>query len=127
LSTARRCINPPGPTYPGFSQAVRTGPWITVSGQLGARDGRIVSDDAEAQARQCFVNLETVLQAAGASLSDVVKLTCFMTDTAAYAGYAQVKKELFRENPPAGTGVIVAGLLDPAARMEVEAIAYCEA
>lgn len=106
-------------------QATRAGDWVTVSGQLAFKDGKLVgAGDAQAQAAQCFGNLSTALSLAGATLADVVKLTCYLTDINAYAGYAAVKSNLFASNPPAGTAVIVAGLLVPGALLEVEALAY---
>jgi enamine deaminase RidA (YjgF/YER057c/UK114 family) len=123
----RKVVNLPGPAYPGFSRGVKVGRWIHLSGQLGVRDGRIVGHDPGDQAWQCFANIRTVLEQAGASLTDVVKLTCFAVDRSAYSAYAAVKAELFATDAPGGTTVIVAGLLDPRARMEVEAVAYCAA
>jgi 2-iminobutanoate/2-iminopropanoate deaminase len=117
----------PGPAIPAFSQGVRAGPWLVVSGQVPTLDGKLVGPDPLAQARQCFANIEAVLAAAGYGFADVVKLTCFLTDEAAYAGYAQAKREAVGLAAPCGTGVIVSGLLVPGALMEVEAIAYREA
>jgi enamine deaminase RidA (YjgF/YER057c/UK114 family) len=106
-------------------QATRAGDWVTVSGQLAFKDGKLVgTGDAHAQALQCFSNLATALALAGATLADVVKLTCYLTDISAYAGYAAIKSTLFMSNPPTGTAVIVAGLLVPEALIEVEALAY---
>lgn len=101
------------------------GPWITVSGQLALVDGVLVGKgDPVRQVRQCFANISAALALAGAHLSDVVKLTCFLTDLAVYPRYAEVKASLFRDQPPAGTAVLVAGLLVPGALLEVEAVAY---
>jgi len=117
-------VNPPGPTFPAFSQAVQAGSWLVLSGQIGLKDGKLVSEDPLAQAEQCFDNLEEVLAAAGASFADVVKLTCFLTDASAYSAYAQVKRERLGESAPAGTALIISELLIPKAVMEVEAIAW---
>lgn len=117
-------VNPQGPVFPAFSQAVQAGPWLVVSGQVPTRDGVLVSADPLAQARQCFANIAAVLGEAGATFADVVKLTCFLTDPAAYPAYAEAKREAVGSAAPAGTGVIVAGLLVPGAVMEVEALAF---
>jgi enamine deaminase RidA (YjgF/YER057c/UK114 family) len=115
----------PGVSYPGMRQATRAGDWVTVSGQLAFKEGKLVgAGDAHAQALQCFSNLSTALALAGATLADVVKLTCYLTDLQAYAGYAAIKSTLFASNPPTGTAVIVAALLVPGALIEVEALAY---
>jgi enamine deaminase RidA (YjgF/YER057c/UK114 family) len=118
-------FNFPSESGRSFSQATRVGPWILVSGQVSTVDGRLVgAGDAEAQARQCFANMKTLLEAAGASLADVAKLTCYVVDPAVFPAYAKVKAELFPDNPPAGTTVVVAGLIGPGNLLEVEAMAY---
>lgn len=111
-------------TFPGMAQAVRAGDTIMLSGQVAFDDsGSLVGEgDAVAQAEQCFVNIERLLEQAGASLSDVVKLTCYLADVSAYAGYATAKLRRFPDVGPAGTAV-VAQLLDERLLMEVEAIA----
>jgi enamine deaminase RidA (YjgF/YER057c/UK114 family) len=117
-------FNPPGLVFEGMSQAVLHDGLIHVSGQVALRDGAPVgAGDPEAQARQCFANLEAVLREAGAGLSGVILLRCYLTDAEFYSAYAKVKNELFRAHPPAGTAVIVKALLLPALLMEVEAIA----
>ncbi len=118
-------FDPPGMKFAGMSQAVRCGGWITVSGQVALKDGKVVAaGDAAAQARQCFANIEAALAAAGATLADVVSLRCFLTAKSAYAGYGKVKNALFTGNPPASTAVIVSELLLPDLLMEVEATAW---
>jgi len=121
----RACFDFPGVERPGFSEVVRAGPWVMVSGQVPMFEGRLVgADDPEAQVRQCFANMRAALEMAGAELSDVVKLTCFLVDQRAFAAYAAVKRELFPSNPPAGTVVIVTGLIAQGALLEVEATAF---
>jgi enamine deaminase RidA (YjgF/YER057c/UK114 family) len=121
----RSCFNPPGPGIVGLSQVVTVGSWITVSGQLAFLDGMLVGKgDPAAQVRQCFANISAALALADARLSDVVKLTCYLTDVAVYPAYSEVKASLFRDEPPAGTAVVVAGLLVPGALLEVEAVAF---
>lgn len=118
-------FDPPGMKFAGMSQAVRCSAWITVSGQVALKDGRVVGvGDAAAQARQCFANIEAALAAAGATLTDVVSLRCFLTAKSAYAGYGEVKNALFADNPPASTAVIISELLLPDLLMEVEATAW---
>jgi 2-iminobutanoate/2-iminopropanoate deaminase len=96
---------------------VRCGEWVTVSGQV------VGAGDAAAQARQCFANIEAALAEAGASLSDIVTLRCYLTDKSAY-GYADIKSVLFKDKSPASTTVIISALLIPALLMEVEAVAW---
>ena len=124
MSAAER-FDPPGMRFPGMSQAVRCGEWITVSGQVALKDGQVVgSGDATAQARQCFANIEAALAEAGASLKDVVSLRCYLVDKSAYEGYADIKSMLFKDKSPASTTVIISALLIPALLMEVEAVAW---
>jgi enamine deaminase RidA (YjgF/YER057c/UK114 family) len=118
-------FNKPNHRLPGFSEVVAAGPWILVSGQIAFAEGQLVGvGEPETQARQCFHNLADALALAGARLADIVKLTCFMTDAAAYPAYAAVKAELFPDRAPTGTAVVVAGLLVPGALFEVEALAF---
>ena len=122
----KRSIQPSeGRPVPAFSQAVLVGNTLYVSGQIAVDgNGELVGrHDAAAQAEQCFANLEAVLAAAGMSMSDVVKLTCFMVDAGDYPAYAEAKRRHCSDNAPAGTGVIVTALLVPDARFEVEAVA----
>ncbi len=117
--------NPPGMAFPGMSQAIRCGDWVTVSGQVALRDGQVAGvGDAAEQARQCFANIEASLASAGAALGEVTNLRCYLTAKSAYAGYAAVKNALFADTPPCSTAVIVTELLLPDLLMEVEATAY---
>jgi enamine deaminase RidA (YjgF/YER057c/UK114 family) len=108
-----------------ISQAVRAGNLVTVSGQvaLGA-DGQVIGEgDSDAQAEQAFDNLEAVLSAAGASLSDIISLTCYLVGTEHYPAYARVRAQRLGAHRPAGTAVIVASLLDARFLIEVQALA----
>ena len=108
-----------------FSQAVRVGNVIHVAGQVAVDENREVvgEGDSEAQARQCFANLARVLAEAGASLDDVVRVTVFLVGSEHYAGYAAAKRDHLATALPAGTAVVVAGLMDPRFLLEIEAVA----
>jgi enamine deaminase RidA (YjgF/YER057c/UK114 family) len=108
-----------------FSQAVRVGDVIHVAGQVAVNADREVVGvgDSEAQARQCFANLERVLGEAGASMDDVVRVTAYLVAAEHYAGYAAAKRDSLATALPAGTAVIVAGLMDPRFLIEIEAVA----
>lgn len=117
--------NPAGMAYAGMSQATRAGGWIHVSGQVALHGGKVIGvGDAQRQAEQCFANIAAVLQEAGASLHDIVKLTCYLTDKAAYAGYAAARNDVLGAVAPASTVVVVKELLIPDLLMEVEAVAW---
>jgi enamine deaminase RidA (YjgF/YER057c/UK114 family) len=123
----KEAIEPdPARILPGMSQAVRVGDTVYLSGQVAfGADGQVVGiGDARAQAVQCFANIRSVLKTAGAELSDVVKLTCFLVDGDDFGAYAEVKKSLFTGGvAPASTTIIIKGLLIPGLVMEIEAIA----
>lgn len=121
----KRGVNAPHLVFAGMSQAHRAGDVIDIAGQVALRDdGTVVSaDDVEGQAEQCFTNMASVLHAAGASLSDVTQLTCYLTDAGNFAGYSSVKNRIFATDPPACTTVIVSALLNPDFLMEVAATA----
>ena len=125
MSNGIERFDPPGARFAGMSQAVRCGDWILVSGQVALHQGKVVGiGDATAQARQCFANIASALAEAGATMEDVVSLRCFLTDKAAYGGYAEVKNLLLADHPPASTTVIIDALLLPDLLMEIEAVAW---
>jgi enamine deaminase RidA (YjgF/YER057c/UK114 family) len=115
----------------GFSAAVVVplGPksLVFISGEVG-RDasGGIVAGGFEAEARQCFANIEHALERAGATFKDVVRITAYVKDLADYAVYAKVRTEVFGEEWPASASVGVADLL-LGAKLEVDAVAVVTA
>jgi len=82
---------------------------------------RLVPDDAAVQARRCFEIIAQALAEAGASLTDVVRTRMFLVHSSAADAVGAVHGELFAEIRPAATMVIVAGLLDPRWKVEIEA------
>jgi enamine deaminase RidA (YjgF/YER057c/UK114 family) len=81
-------------------------------------------DDARAQVRQVFENLTVALAAAGAGMQHIVKLTVYLTDLADLAVFRSVREEYISlDNPPASSLVQVSGLVNPAFRVEIEALA----
>lgn len=122
----KQVIDPtPGVTPSSISQAIRVGDTIFISGQVAfdARGHLVGKGDAAAQAEQCFSNIESILKMAGSSLADVVKVTAYFCDTAYFPAYRDLKEKLFPEQPPASTGIIVAGLLHPDFMIEIDATA----
>jgi enamine deaminase RidA (YjgF/YER057c/UK114 family) len=112
----------------GFSQAWRVdgaSSVIFVAGQVPvAADGQLVgAGDFEAQVRQTFENLQTVLEQSGASLENVVKLGVFMTDISRIRDYGRIRAELMPGPAPASTAVQVGALAMPEMMIEVEAYA----
>jgi enamine deaminase RidA (YjgF/YER057c/UK114 family) len=115
------------PAPNGFSQAVEfDGKLVAISGQVAYdADGRLVGPgDAEAQTRQVFANLRIALAAVGADFNHVVKFTLYLTDRADLDTVRRVRNEVIDPSAaPASTLVIVSGLVDPALRVEIDALA----
>jgi 2-iminobutanoate/2-iminopropanoate deaminase len=111
------------PSNSTFSQAARLGDLIFVSGQLGVdpTTGAPVPGGQVAEYRQALANLKTVLEAAGSSLTHVVKTTVYMTDVRELAELNRVYAEFF-PHAPAKTGVEVKGLA-LGGLIEIEAVA----
>lgn len=113
-----------------LSQGIRIGDVVVLSGQVAVDgDGNIVGkNDLKAQTKQVFENIETILTRAGASFSNVVKLTTFftvdITDKKVVKDYFDVRLQFFADHRPASTGVQVVALAFPDLLLEVEAIAY---
>jgi 2-iminobutanoate/2-iminopropanoate deaminase len=106
----------------GFSQAWRIDDGravIFASGQAAIS----AAGDFEAQTRQALENLRTVLEAAGASLQDIVKLTVFVTDIANVREYGRIKAEYIPGPQPASSAIGVSALALPELMIEIEAIA----
>ena len=123
----RQPILPPGMTAnPAFSPAVRVGELLFVSGQVAQdNDGKVVGPgDCEAQTRQVMARIQTIVEAAGSSLAEVVKITTFLTDGSNYPAFSKVRAETFPNRPPASSTVIVAALVRPEYLVEVEAVAH---
>ena len=106
-----------------YSQAVRVGNTIWVSGQipLDPATKELVKGDMEAQVRQVFENLKAIVAAAGATFDDVVKATIFLIDLSHFALVNKVMAEYFREPYPARAAVGVPAL-PRGAQVEVECI-----
>ena len=106
-----------------YSQAVRVGNTIWVSGQipLDPQTQDLVTGGIEAQIRRCFENMKAIVLAAGATLDDVVKATVFLIDLAHFGLVNKVMAEYFREPYPARAAIGVASL-PRGAQVEVECI-----
>ena len=97
---------------------------IWVSGQVGIDEAMVPADGIQAQSHLAFQSLRTILEAAGASLVDVVELMTFHTDLQAEVhAFGQVKDEYFPERYPAWTAVGISQLAMPGLRVEVRAVA----
>lgn len=108
-----------------YSQAVVAGPGKTIylSGQLGLEPdtGELVSENFEGQVRQAFENMQAVIEAAGGTLTSIVKLTLFLTDLSKFASANAIMADIIPEPYPARSTVGVASL-PKGGQFEVEAI-----
>ena len=106
-----------------YSQAVRTGNIVYVSGQipLDPKSGQLVSGDIDAEIRRVFDNLKAIATAAGGSLDHVVKLTVFLTDLTHFPRVNEIMATYFAQPYPARAAVGVAAL-PKGARVEMECI-----
>lgn len=107
-----------------YSQAIKAGNFLFVSGQLGLDpvSGEFKALDAAGQARQALANLKAVLEAAGASPADVVKTTVFLVDLSDFGPVNEVYAEMFGSASPARSCFAVKGL-PKGGLVEIEAIA----
>jgi 2-iminobutanoate/2-iminopropanoate deaminase len=112
----------PGAVGP-FSQAIRVGNLLFVSGQLpiDPATGEFNSDDAIAQADQCLKNLAAIAAAAGTSLANTVKTTVLLTDLGQFAEINKVYAGFFAKPYPARACYEVAAL-PKGAKVEIEAV-----
>lgn len=107
-----------------YSQAIKTGNTIYVSGQIPLipETMEIISDDVQEQTKQSLENVKAVLEAAGATLNDVVKASVFIKDMNDFAKINEIYATYFTENKPARACVEVARLPKDV-KVEIEVIA----
>jgi reactive intermediate/imine deaminase len=114
-----------------FSSGVKVpaGQLIFVSGQVArnAAGETVGKGEIRAQTRQALENVKAVLEAAGATLDDIVKVTVFVTDVSHVAAIHEVRAEYFRRDYPASTLVEVKSLVSPDLMIEIDAIAVTSA
>ncbi len=106
-----------------LSRAVAAGGFIFVSGQLGVGgDAKLVAGGIREQTHQALVNLGAILKEAGATLSDVVKVTGWLANEEAFPAFNETYGSFFNIRPPARS-MVVSRLLVPGALVELEAMA----
>lgn len=108
-----------------YSQAIRAGEFLYLSGQiaLDPSTGQLVPGGIEAETRRVLDNLGAVLEAGGATLADVVKVTVYLTDMLDFAAFNAVYVTYFPDQPPARATVAVVGL-PRGVRVEIDAVAW---
>lgn len=104
----------------GYSRAVRVDAHIFVAGTAPQWPDGTVDPDITVQTRRVFEIVAEALDAAGGSLADVVRTRIYLVDLADFEAVQKVHGELFGDVRPACTGLVVAGLLDPRWKVEIE-------
>ena len=125
-----KILQPPGWATPkGYSNGVAArGAFVAIGGQIGWDAGqRLVSDDFVAQARQALANLVAVLAEAGGRPEHLVRMTWYVVDCEEYLAcgreLGRVYREILGRHYPAMTAVEVSRLVEPRAKVEIEATA----
>lgn len=129
-----RALNPPSlrPPFARYSHGIIApvgGQVIVTSGQLAMHADGTIPESAQAQAQQCFAQIDAILREAGAGRDAVVRVNAFVTDRAHMAGYMAARDAFFDRiiPPPASTLVIVSGFTLPEFLVEVEVTALLPA
>ena len=119
-----KSLNDPRPRY---SQGILNsgGKLLFIAGQTASdKDGNVVGKgDIKAQTQQVFDNIKAVLKAAGGSLDNMVMTTTYITDRQYREGYNEVRRDIYKQDPPTSTLVIVSGLANPDYLIEIAGIA----
>lgn len=108
-----------------YSQGVRVGQWIYVSGQIpiDPATGEMVKGDIVEETHRVLKNAKAIIEASGASMSDVVKVTIYVEDLKDFSVINEIYGQYFTSNPPARSCVEVSGL-PKGAGLEMEMVAY---
>ena len=107
----------------GYSRAVVDGDWVFVSGTTGFDYALMtISDDVLEQAEQCLKNIQSALQQAGSSMSDVVRVTYVLPNSADFEPCWPILRKYFGDVRPAAM-MTSAGLADPRMKIEIEVTA----
>lgn len=104
----------------GYSRAVRVGDRIVVAGTAPQWPDETVDADPGVQARRCLEIIGEALEHAGASFADVVRTRIYLVDAEDFTAISEAHGEVFRDIRPANTTVVVAALLNPAWKVEIE-------
>jgi enamine deaminase RidA (YjgF/YER057c/UK114 family) len=122
VSGERRRVASGSPYEPviGFSRAIRVGDRVLVSGTAPIWADGSVDPDPAAQMRRCLEIVAAALDEAGAAMTDVVRTRTYLVDAADGGAVGGVHGEVFGPVRPGSTMIVVAGLLDPRWKVEVE-------
>ena len=109
----------------GYSRAVKVGNTIEVTGTVASGENGIVvgKGDPYIQTKYIYQKIEKVLQQAGATMKDVVRVRMFVTDISQWQEYGKAHSEFFKDIKPCNTMVEVSALIEPDYMIEIEASA----
>lgn len=96
---------------------------LVSSGMLGMRKDGSIPDSIEEQVAAAFDNVEAVLREVGMTMTDVVKMTAFITDAAYRDAYRAERARRVDDSPPASTRIVITALSQPELKVEIEVIA----
>jgi 2-iminobutanoate/2-iminopropanoate deaminase len=121
----KRIISVPDAPKLPLSAAIKAGEFIFVSGQVGFEDPKTGAkiEGMEAQTRQCLEGMKQVLEAAGASLKDVVKVNAYIRSAGDFAKMNEVYQQYFPVDYPART-TVTPGFTMPPMLVEIDCVAY---
>ncbi len=108
-----------------YSQAIRIGDFLYTSGQisLDPETMEMITGNIEVETKKVLENIETILNADGLNLNNVIKTTVYLTDLSEFARMNQVYEKFFAETKPARACIQVAAL-PKGAKVEIDAIAH---
>ncbi len=108
-----------------YSQGIKAGPFIFVSGQLGLipETGELAGEEFSIQARQALTNMSRIIKAGGSDLSLVTAVDVYLTDMNDFAELNEIYQEFFSDHRPARAAIEVSGL-PKNALVEIKCIAY---
>jgi 2-iminobutanoate/2-iminopropanoate deaminase len=112
------------PSAPPYSAIVRAGDWLIVSGQLGMVSGQLAGPTVYAQTVQALTNMKALLHKMEASLDDVRKTMCFLTDMNAFDEFNQAYATFFNEGILPARSTVGVSALPFGGVVEIEAWAY---
>ncbi|MBM3510719.1 MAG: RidA family protein [Alphaproteobacteria bacterium] len=114
------------PTPGQFSQVVKKGKFVFISGQTAKKTADAGNLDPRAQAREIFEYLKAAIAAAGGKMADIVKINVFLTDGSQFPAIMELRPQYFAKPYPAATTVTVASMVKRELVMEIEAIAILD-
>ena len=107
-----------------YSQAVKSNGFLFISGQVALdRNGSVVGKDVETQTDQVMRNIKAVLDTAGCTFDDVIKISIFLVNLEDRPKFHEVRKRYFTRGQPASTLLVVKSLANKDYLVEVEAVA----